>query len=214
MGQVTDLVDEHRAAVAAGVFVRAEHEVVEEQLPARIEEVEQARLPVRPVENVVLVDPDHRQPATLGRERVSCPGGVLFLGKERFPRCLPFLLGDDRGKVHRAPLILIECKPPGSVRPGTVAGDTATQIPRATRAIANAGASRSPGGRTFSVKIANPTTAIQKRLIAPSANRTAIRAPEQPTQSRPCASPLRNASPPYGALRQRPRLRRFNGVSS
>jgi hypothetical protein len=37
VGEVADLVDEHRAAVAARVLVRAEHEVVEEQLPAAVE---------------------------------------------------------------------------------------------------------------------------------------------------------------------------------
>src|SRR5437763_384492 len=87
--EVADLVDEHRAAVAARVLVRPEHEVVEEQLTASLEEVGQARLSVRAVEDVVLVDPDSRQPAALGGERVACPGGFLFLGKKRVVRCLP-----------------------------------------------------------------------------------------------------------------------------
>ena len=104
--------------------------------------------------------------------------------------------------------ISIEGEPPGSVSPGTLAGDTATQIPRTTSATAKAGASREPRGSTFSAKITTATTAIQNRLITPSTNSTAIRAPEQPTQSRPCARPLRNAFP-CGALRQRRRLRRL-----
>src|SRR5207248_168881 len=45
--------------------------------------------------------PDHRQPATLRGERVSCPRCFLFLGEERVPRHLPFCCGDDRGKIHR-----------------------------------------------------------------------------------------------------------------
>src|SRR5205814_179236 len=143
VGEVADLVDEHRAAVAARVLVRPEHEVVDEQLPAPLEEVEQARLAGGTVEDVGLVDPDHWQPAALGRERVSCLGGVLFLGKERLPRCLPFRFRDDLGKVHGPPL-----DTPGSVSPGTLAGDTATQIPRATTAAARTGASRGPRGRT------------------------------------------------------------------
>jgi hypothetical protein len=40
VSQVADLVDEHRAAVAAHVLIRPEHEVVEQQLPAALEEVE------------------------------------------------------------------------------------------------------------------------------------------------------------------------------
>ena len=97
---MTDLVDEHRTAVAARFLVRPEHEVVEEQLPPPLEEVEQARLAVRPVEDVILVHADHRQPATLGGERVACPSGFFFVGKKRVPRCLPLRRGDDRGKVH------------------------------------------------------------------------------------------------------------------
>ena len=89
---MADLVDEHRAADAAHVLVRSEHEVVEEQLPAPLEEIEQRRLAVRPVEDVVLVDPHPRKPAALGGERVARTGGFLLLGEERVPRCLPFRL--------------------------------------------------------------------------------------------------------------------------
>jgi hypothetical protein len=81
VGEVADLVDEHGAAVAARLLVRPEHEVVEEQLPTALEEVHQGRLAGRAVEDVVLVHPDPRQPATLGGERVACPGGLLLLGK-------------------------------------------------------------------------------------------------------------------------------------
>src|SRR5207302_299411 len=89
------------------------------------------------------------------------------------------LVDEHRPAVAHA-LISIEGDPPGSVSPGTLAGDTATQIPRATSATARTGASRGPRGRTFSAKIATATTAIQNRLITPSTNRTAIMAPEQP----------------------------------
>src|SRR5207244_10553359 len=78
-------------------------EVIEEQLPAPLEQVEQAGLAVRAVEGVVLVDPDHRQSATLGGEGVACTGGFLFFGKQRVPGCLPLRRGDDRGTVHGAP---------------------------------------------------------------------------------------------------------------
>jgi hypothetical protein len=42
---------------------------------------------------------------------------------------------------------------PGSVNPGTVPGDTATQIPKTTRAGATMRESRTPRGNTFSAKI-------------------------------------------------------------
>jgi hypothetical protein len=65
-----------------------------------LEQVEQPGLAVRPVERVVLVDRDQWEPAALGGERVACPGGFLFLGKERVPRCLPLRRGDDLREVH------------------------------------------------------------------------------------------------------------------
>jgi hypothetical protein len=99
MSDLADLVDEHRAPVASRVLIRAEHEVVEEQLSAPLEQLRQRGLAGRTVEDVVLVDADHRQPSALGRERVPRPGGVLFLGKELLIRCLPLRRGYDRGKL-------------------------------------------------------------------------------------------------------------------
>jgi hypothetical protein len=77
VGEVADLVDEHRAAIAARLLVGAEHEVVEDELTASLEEVDQARLAVPALEHVLLFDPDHRQAAALGgtsasRARVAC----------------------------------------------------------------------------------------------------------------------------------------------
>jgi hypothetical protein len=70
MGDMADLVDEHRAAGAArrgpALYVRREHEVVEDELLAAIEQVAQACLALRTLEDVVLLDSDHRLPATLG----------------------------------------------------------------------------------------------------------------------------------------------------
>jgi hypothetical protein len=53
--------------------------VVEKQLPAALEEVEQRCLAGRAVEDEDMDDPNPRQPATLGGERVACPGGILLL---------------------------------------------------------------------------------------------------------------------------------------
>ena len=52
---------QERAARAALVPARVEHEVVDDELAAALEQVEQARLAVRALEDVVLVDLDHRQ---------------------------------------------------------------------------------------------------------------------------------------------------------
>jgi hypothetical protein len=48
VGEMADLVDEHRAPVAAGVLVRSEHEVVNEQLPAPSNRSSNVALPSGP----------------------------------------------------------------------------------------------------------------------------------------------------------------------
>ena len=58
--------------------------------------------------------------------------------------------------------------------------------------------SRSPWGASFSTRITTATTAIQNRLITPSANRASIRPQQQPTQNAPCSTPIRKA--PSAAL--------------
>ena len=120
--------------------------------------------------------------------------------KQPVAGCLPLLCETIGGRFIALPSPSASTATrPARSSPGTVAGETATQIPRATSATATTGASRGPCGRTFSAKITTATTAIQKRLITPSTKSTAISAPEQPTQSRPCARPLRNALPCGGA---------------
>jgi hypothetical protein len=68
VGEVADVVDEHRTPVAArrrpAVDPRAEHEVVQDQLAASIDEIEQARLAVRAFESVVLVPTGARRSAS------------------------------------------------------------------------------------------------------------------------------------------------------
>ena len=64
MCQVADVVDEH-GATSAACFGPArdsglEEEAVDDQLPAPVEQVEQANLAVRTLEDVVFLDPDHR----------------------------------------------------------------------------------------------------------------------------------------------------------
>ena len=76
---VPDLVDDHRAALAARLLVGAEHEVVEQELAAPVEKIDQPRLAVRALEDVVLLDPQPGQTAPLGGERVVLAGERLLL---------------------------------------------------------------------------------------------------------------------------------------
>ena len=83
MGEMADVVDEERTTGTTrgrpAVDPRSEHEVVDDELAATIEQIEQARPAVRAFEPVVLVDPHHRQPAALCGQRVSRTGRCLFL---------------------------------------------------------------------------------------------------------------------------------------
>jgi len=59
------------------VHAGIEEEAVEQQLAARVEQVDQAHPTVRPFEDVVLVDLEHRQPPSLRGQRIA--GSGLFL---------------------------------------------------------------------------------------------------------------------------------------
>jgi len=77
-----------------------EHEVVDDQLQPVVEQVDQANLPARAVECVVLPDLDHGQVAPLAIERVTLPGQLLFLGEQLLAGGQPFVPGGDPGKAH------------------------------------------------------------------------------------------------------------------
>jgi hypothetical protein len=90
---VADLVDEHRTAITAGIrpAMRAgpEHEVIENELPTSLEEVEQLGLAVGALENVGPVDLDHRLAAAFCGQCVAGAGSHLFLGQQRLMGGLP-----------------------------------------------------------------------------------------------------------------------------
>ena len=67
------------------------------QLAAAFEQIEQAHLAVRAVEDVVLLDLDHRLPAALRGERVARLHVRLLLGEQGVVGDLPFLARDDLG---------------------------------------------------------------------------------------------------------------------
>src|SRR6202040_4115280 len=104
MGQVRDLIGAQGAA-AAGVLGPAEHSGLEEgaiddQLPAALEQVEQAYLALGSVELVLLVHSQPRHPPEFGGQRVTGAGQGLLLHEELLPRSLPLLLRHDRGCLH------------------------------------------------------------------------------------------------------------------
>jgi hypothetical protein len=58
--------------------------MVDNELAASVEEIAQICGTVRAIENVLLLNLDHRQLAALGAERVALTGGLLFLGEQNF----------------------------------------------------------------------------------------------------------------------------------
>ena len=99
MGEVGDLVGDHRAATA-GMVGPAEHAgfeegAVDDQLTPAVEQVEQAHLPVGSVERVILLHRQPRHPPALGGQRITGAGHGLFLDEHLLPRGLPFLGRND-----------------------------------------------------------------------------------------------------------------------
>src|SRR5262249_33620934 len=86
-----DVVNQIRAARAAIVPGGIEHEMVDNQLAAPVEQVEQTRLAIWPFEGVFLLDLDHRQPASFSIELVPRTGGFLFFAEQLRASSEPFL---------------------------------------------------------------------------------------------------------------------------
>ena len=104
MGEVRDLVGHHRAADAGvlgpAVHAGLEERAVDDQLTAAVEQVEQARLALGPVELVLLLHRQPRHPPTLGGQRVTGARQLLLLHEQLLARSLPLLGRHDRGCVH------------------------------------------------------------------------------------------------------------------
>ena len=104
MGEVRDLIGAQRAA-AAGVLGPAEHPGLEEgaiddQLPAALEQVEQAGLAVGPFELIRLLDGHPRHPPPFGGQGVAGPRQGFFLHEHLLARSLPRVRRHDRRDVH------------------------------------------------------------------------------------------------------------------
>src|ERR1700709_784391 len=78
-----------------------EEEGVEDQLPAPLEEVEQVRRPVRPLEAVLLLHGHHpRHPPAFGGQRVAGAGQLLLLDQQLLAGGIPLPRRDDRRHLH------------------------------------------------------------------------------------------------------------------
>src|SRR3954447_3897428 len=89
-----------RAALSEGSDVRRVEGAVDDQLPVPLKQMQQACLPFRPLEAVVLLHDHPWHPPTFGRQAVARPGELLLLQQHPFPSLLPLLWGDDRGLLH------------------------------------------------------------------------------------------------------------------
>jgi hypothetical protein len=96
------MVNEHRATVTTLLLVRAEHEAVEDELAASLEELKHAHCRAVTLEAVAPGDLMHRLAPSLGCELVALTGVGVLLGQQLLGRTLPFLLRNDLGKIHRA----------------------------------------------------------------------------------------------------------------
>ena len=98
--EVAEVVGHQRAARAALVPRRVEHEVVHDELAAPVEEIEQGRLAGRAVEPVGLVDPHHRQPPAFRVHRVAVTRQFLLLRQQRLAGGQP-LIARHRSRQRR-----------------------------------------------------------------------------------------------------------------
>ncbi|MNT14070.1 hypothetical protein D3C72_1490610 [compost metagenome] len=91
-----DMVGEEGAARAPLLPAGAEHEMVDDQGAAAIEQVGQALAPARPFEVVRRVDAHPGQRAALGAEPVALAGEGLLLAQQRLAGLQPFFAGYHR----------------------------------------------------------------------------------------------------------------------
>src|SRR5919197_3466596 len=95
MGDMRDLIGQHGAANTSmfgpALHAGLEKRAINDQLTAAIEQVEQARLPVGPVELVLFLHRQPRHPSTLGSERITGVRQGFLLHQELLTRSLPLL---------------------------------------------------------------------------------------------------------------------------
>src|SRR5262245_32055230 len=99
-GKAVETICDRRARGAARLVVGAEHEVIDEQLRATLEEVRQRRAAVSGVEVVLLVDAHPRQVLPLTCDLIALAGQRL-LGFEQLESCRqPLFAGTGLMRGH------------------------------------------------------------------------------------------------------------------
>src|SRR5690242_7579263 len=104
MGEMGNLIGTERAA-ATGVLGPAEHPGLEEgaiddQLPAALEQIEQAGLALRPLERVTLLHRRPGHPPAFGGHRITRARERFLLDEELLARGLPILRRYDRWRAR------------------------------------------------------------------------------------------------------------------
>ncbi len=95
------MVGQERTTGAAGLPFRRQHEVIDHQLVAAVEQLGQGLAPGRGVEGVRLVDLDPGQGQAFGGVAVAQLGLFLFVDQQRLARFQPFLTRRDLMVRHR-----------------------------------------------------------------------------------------------------------------
>jgi hypothetical protein len=76
--------------------------VVDDELASSVEQIEQAQLPGRALEDILYVDLDSRQLTALSVQRVALAGEFLFFGKQLLAGDKPRISRDDFRIIHFA----------------------------------------------------------------------------------------------------------------
>ena len=101
---MADLVGPERTADAGmlrpAVHAGLEEGAIDDQLTAALEQVEQARFALGPVEHIGLFHGQPRHPPPLGGQRVTRAGHGLLLDEKLLARSLPLQRRHDRPHVH------------------------------------------------------------------------------------------------------------------
>ena len=97
-----DVIREERAAPAAFLPLRREHEVVDDELAPAVEEVGERLLAVRPVEDIARLHADPGEPASLRAQLIAAPREFLLLLEELFPGDEPLVARHDSRTIHLA----------------------------------------------------------------------------------------------------------------
>src|SRR5450631_1239655 len=101
-----------RAGWTAGLVVRAEHEVIDHQLRAPVEQLLQAPRTRSALEGVRLLDRHPGKLPALPGELIALPAVLLFAREQLGARRAPFFPGTDPVLIHRgSPPVQVSARP-------------------------------------------------------------------------------------------------------